>query len=94
MIFLIRFCVSPLSGSFVPSMQLKKVAFWQYFYFISSTLLFAISLYLEFDLKTFLLYYVIHEYLLYGLYLYLIIVSIKKIDENINIKGGNLKCVE
>lgn len=83
LVFLIRFCVSPLSASFIPSMELKKAAFWQYTYFLSSISLFMLSYYLELDLKIFLMFYIVHEYLLYGLYLYLIILSIKKIDNNI-----------
>ncbi len=87
LIFLIRFCVSPMSASFIPAMELKKAAFWQYLYFISSILLFIISFYLELELKVFLLFYVVHEYVLYGIYMYLIILSVKKID--INIKENN-----
>ncbi|MCT7506065.1 oligosaccharide flippase family protein [Aliarcobacter cryaerophilus] len=87
LIFLIRFCVSPMSSSFIPAMELKKAAFWQYLYFISSILLFIISFYLELELKVFLLFYVVHEYVLYGIYMYLIILSVKKID--INIKENN-----
>lgn len=83
LIFLIRFCVSPLSVSFIPSMELKKLAFWQYLYFISSSIFFLIGFYLELDLKIFLLFYVIHEYILYGVYLYLIILAVKKMDNNI-----------
>ncbi len=87
LIFLIRFCVSPMSSSFILAMELKKAAFWQYLYFISSILLFIISFYLELELKVFLLFYVVHEYVLYGIYMYLIILSVKKID--INIKENN-----
>ena len=91
LIFLIRFCVSPLSGTFVPAMEIKKLAFWQYLYFISSSILFLSTLYMEFDLKLFLIIFVIHEYILYGIYLYLIILALKKMDREI--KGIKL-CVE
>lgn len=80
LIFLISFCVSPLSVSFVPAMELKKGAFWQYLYCFTSIVFFAISLYLELPLKEFLVYFVIHEYVLYGIFLYLIISSVKKMD--------------
>ena len=76
-----------MSSSFILAMELKKAAFWQYLYFISSILLFIISFYLELELKVFLLFYVVHEYVLYGIYMYLIILSVKKID--INIKENN-----
>ena len=83
LIFLVTFCISPLSVSFIPSMDLKKSAYWQYLYFCTSTLFFLITLYLKLDLKTFLIFFVIHEYVLYGIYLYLIILTIRKMDNNI-----------
>ena len=39
-IFLITFIVSPLSVAFTVSMELRKVAIWQYLYLISSTIFF------------------------------------------------------
>ncbi|MFW5607287.1 MAG: oligosaccharide flippase family protein [Campylobacter hyointestinalis] len=38
LIFLIRFCVSPLSTSLIVARELKKLAFWKYSYFITTTL--------------------------------------------------------
>ncbi|WP_151948821.1 lipopolysaccharide biosynthesis protein [Aliarcobacter butzleri] len=90
LIFLIRFCVSPLSSSFITSMELKKLALWQYLYFISSSTLFLIVLHLKLDLKIFLIIYVIHEYILYIIYLLLIILAVKKMDNNLK----DIKCVE
>ena len=83
LIFIIRFCVSPLSNSFIPALELKKAALWQYLYFISSIILFIITLYLKIDLKIFLIFYVIHEYILYGIYLYFINLAVRKIDINL-----------
>lgn len=83
LIFLIRFCVSPLSASFIPSMELKKLAFWQYLYFISSSIFFLVVFYLKLDLKIFLMFYVIHEYILYSVYMFLIILAVKKMDNNL-----------
>ena len=83
LIFIIRFCVSPLSNSFIPALELKKAALWQYLYFISSIILFIITLYLKIDLKIFLIFYVIHEYILYGVYLYFINLAVRKIDINL-----------
>ena len=83
LIFIIRFCVSPLSNSFIPALELKKAALWQYLYFISSIILFMITLYLKIDLKIFLIFYVIHEYILYGIYLYFINLAVRKIDINL-----------
>lgn len=83
LIFLIRFCVSPLSATFIPSMELRKLAFWQYLYFISSSIFFLIALTLKIDLKIFLISYVIHEYILYGIYMFLIILAVRKMDNNL-----------
>lgn len=83
LIFLITFCVSPLSVSFVPALELKKGAFWQYLYSCTSIVFFSISMYLELPLKDFLLFFVIHEYALYGIFLYLIVSSVKNMDRKI-----------
>ncbi|ANE35134.1 putative polysaccharide translocase [Campylobacter iguaniorum] len=82
-IFLIKFCVRPLEVTLISYMELKKLAFWQYLYFITSVSLFIISLQLKVDLKLFLILFTLHEYLLYGIYLYLIFTCVKKFDKQI-----------
>jgi len=80
LIFLIKFCVSPMSSSFIPALELHKAARWQYLYFFSTTILFIFTIYFDLELKIFLIFFVIHEYILYLLYLYLIILSVNKMD--------------
>lgn len=82
-IFLIKFCVRPLQTTLISYMELKKLAFWQYLYFITSVSLFIISLQLKLDLNLFLILFVFHEYLLYSICLYLIYACVKKFDKKI-----------
>jgi len=81
LVFFINFIVSPLSISFAVTMELEKIALWQYSYLASTCLLFLFFVIFECKFKTFLLFFVIHEYLLYLIYLYLIIQTVKKIDK-------------
>ncbi len=80
LVFFITFIVSPLSISFTVSMELRRSAFWQYLYLITSSCLFLIFLLNDYELKTFLFYFVLHEYILYGIYLYMIFRTVKSMD--------------
>lgn len=80
LVFFITFIVSPLSISFTVSMELRRSAFWQYLYLITSSCLFLIFLLNDYELKTFLFYFVLHEYILYGIYLYMIFRTVKDMD--------------
>lgn len=80
LVFFITFIVSPLSISFAVSMELKKSAFWQYLYLITSSFLFILFLLNDYELKNFLFYFVLHEYILYGIYLYIIFKTVKDMD--------------
>jgi len=93
LIFLITFIVSPLSVAFSVSMELKKVAYWQYLYLISSSMFFFVIYFYEVEFKVFLFTFVIHEYILYIIYLYMIIKTTQRMDI-INLKGNNKTCAE
>lgn len=93
LIFLITFIVSPLSVAFSVSMELKKVAFWQYLYLISSSMFFLIMYIYKIEFKVFLFAFVIHEYILYIIYLYMIIKTTQRMDIK-NLKGKNKTCAE
>ncbi|MFW2441368.1 lipopolysaccharide biosynthesis protein [Aliarcobacter butzleri] len=86
-IFIITFVVSTVSVAFSVTMELKKLAFWQYLYLISSMIFFTFFLYYDFTIKEFLFFYVIHEYIHYTIYLVLILLSVKKMDKEIILKG-------
>ena len=85
LIFFITFIVSPLSISFSVTMELEKVALWQYSYLVTTCLLFLFFMLYEYDFITFLIFFVIHEYISYIIYLYMIIQTVKKYD-NLNCK--------
>ncbi len=92
LIFFITFIVSPLSISFSVTMELEKIALWQYSYLVTTCLLFLFFMLNEYDFITFLISLVIHEYILYIIYLYMIIQTVKKHD-NLNYKDI-VRCVE
>lgn len=92
LIFFIKFIVSTLSQVLVLENFIKRGSFWQYTYFSSSLILYAGVLYFQIDFFNFLLLLVIHEYILYIYYLYIIISSVQEIDKSINDKG--ILCVE
>lgn len=85
LIFFITFIVSPLSISFSVTMELEKIALWQYLYLVTTCLLFLFFMLSEYDFITFLMSFVIHEYILYTIYLYMIIQTVKRYD-NLNCK--------
>ena len=93
LIFFITFIVSPLSISFIVIMELEKVAIWQYLYLSTTSLLFLFFMLYKYDFNTFLKFYVVHEYILYIIYLYMIIKTVKSYD-NKNYNKRVLKCVE
>jgi len=82
-IFFITFIVSTVSSVFSISGFIKRGAMWKYIYLISSLLFFGLMYLFKISFFDFLLYFVIHEYILYLLYLYLIIKSVKQMDERI-----------
>tara|TARA_Y100000590_G_scaffold442296_1_gene570240 strand:- start:4888 stop:6147 length:1260 start_codon:yes stop_codon:yes gene_type:complete len=71
-IFLIQFVVSTVSQLLSIKKFVFRGAFWKYLYLITSLILYSFSYYLNIDFYTFLLFLVIHEYILYSIYLYLI----------------------
>lgn len=82
-IFFITFIVSTVSSVFSISGFIKRGAMWKYIYLISSLLFFGLMYLFKISFFDFLLYFVIHEYILYLLYLYLIVKSVKQMDERI-----------
>ena len=82
-VFLINFVVSTVSPVFSVSGQQKRSAFWRYLYFITSLSIFVFSLIAGLKFFEFLLLYVIHEILLYLIQFYLIVKSVRQIDERI-----------
>lgn len=93
LIFLITFISSTLSITLVAYEKLKTLAYWQYLYLISSLFFYFLCIYFKLSLEVFLFYFVIHEYIMYGIYLYLIIITVKKMD-NLVINKELHKCVE
>lgn len=79
-IFFITFIVSTLSVTLIVYEKLKLLSIWQYLYLVSSICFFGIVFYLNLDLKEFLFYYVIHECIIYSIYLFIIIKTVKNMD--------------
>ena len=84
MVVFIKFIVSPVSPVFSITGFLKRGAIWKYSYFLSTGLLFFLSFYFSLDIESFLTVYVVHEYFLYLIYLYLIVKSTKEMDSRLN----------
>lgn len=80
LIFFITFIVSTLSVTLIVYEELKILAIWQYLYLLSSTIFFTICYYSVIELESFLYYFVIHEYIIYSIYLCLIINTVRKMD--------------
>ena len=76
---LVRFVVSPLSSVFVAISDIKSSSKWQLLYFITTVSVFILGRNL--GIIHLLWLYVIHEVILYSLYLVLIMLSIKKFDK-------------
>ncbi|MDA8976935.1 oligosaccharide flippase family protein [Akkermansiaceae bacterium] len=77
---LIRFIVSPLSSVFSITGFQKRGAIWKYSYFVTSSLALSFASLFSLDLKSFLFIFVVHEYSLYSIHLYLIIKSTRAMD--------------
>ncbi|TMM58952.1 hypothetical protein FEE95_05835 [Maribacter algarum] len=70
--FLVKLVASPLSSVFNAVNRLKIASIWQTFYFITTFITLGIcAYYLKLDVETLFLVYVVHECILYGLYLVL-----------------------
>lgn len=82
-VFLLSFVVSTVSSVFSVSGYIKRGAYWRYLYFITSLSIFAFSLMTGLKFFEFLLLFITHEILLYLIYFYLIIKSVRQIDEGI-----------
>lgn len=80
----IRFIVSPLSPVFSITGFLKRGAIWKYSYFVTSSLVLFLASIFSLDIKIFLYIFVVHEYFLYTIYLYLIIKSAREMDLKLN----------
>lgn len=68
---LLKSVASPLSVVFSAWNKVKVASIWLYTYFCSTVLTFSISIYLDVDLVLLIKIYVVHEIVLYALYLYL-----------------------
>lgn len=70
--FLIKLVASPLSSVFNAVNRLKVASLWQTFYFVTTfTTLGICAYYMRLNVETLFLVYVVHETMLYGLYLLL-----------------------
>ena len=85
-IFLIQFNVSTVSQILLLKENLYKGAVWKYIYFISSAFLYTTTYYFQIEFYTFLTILVIHEYILYAIYFYLIYSSAFENDKRLIIK--------
>ena len=79
-IFLIQFIVSTVSQVISIEKYVLRGAKWKYGYFFSSILFYSMSYFAKIDFYTFLLFLVIHEYILYSIYFYIILKSVKEND--------------
>lgn len=82
-VFLFSFVVSSVSSVFTISGYLKRGAFWKHLYLITSLSIFIISFFFGLKFFEFIYLFVIHEILLYSIYLYLIVKSVKQMDKNL-----------
>jgi len=81
LIFLITFVVSTISIALIAYEEIKLLASWQYLYLFSTVCFFIISFYLDFQLEDFLFYYVVHEYIMYGIYFSIILKAVNNADK-------------
>ncbi|WP_419773857.1 lipopolysaccharide biosynthesis protein [Halarcobacter sp.] len=81
LIFFITFLSSTVSITLIAYRKLKTLAKWQYLYFCSSILFFSVFFVLEVELYDFLFYYVIHECIIYSIYLFIIIKTVRDMDK-------------
>ena len=83
-IFLVRFCVSPLSSSLLALNKIKLIAYWQSFYLSSILFFIVISYIYKINFIEFLLVYACVEIFAYSIYGYLTWSKIKYNDIGIN----------
>lgn len=81
-IFLIQFVVSSVSQLLSIKKFVFKGALWKYIYLFSSLTLYSFAYYVKIDFYTFLLFLVIHEYILYSIYFYFIYQSAVEHDSS------------
>jgi len=82
-VFLFTFVISAVSSVFSVSGYIKRGAFWNYLYLISSFSIFAFSFLVGLKFFEFLLLFTIHEIVLYLIYFYLIAKTVRQMDERI-----------
>lgn len=80
LIFFITFIVSTVSNTLIVYKKLKRLAMWQYSYLVSSVCFFSICMFYKVNFEEFLVYFVIHEYVMYSVYFYLIVTTVKQMD--------------
>lgn len=85
-VFMFSFIPSTLSITLIAYEKLKHLAMWQFFYFLSSVIFYALSFFWGLDFKDFLFYFMIHECVIYLIYLALIISTVIQSD-NLIIEG-------
>lgn len=83
LIFFIRFIVSPLSSVFVLKPFVRIGSYWQFLYLFTTLILFCLCFYLKVNFWGFLYLYIVHEYIIYIIYLVLIFFSIRKYESSI-----------
>lgn len=81
-IFVIKFVVSTTSHILSIKEYLFRGSSWKYIYFLTSIFLYYFSYLYQVEFYKFLTLLVIHEYLLYSYYFYLIFISVKENDNN------------
>lgn len=79
-VFMFSFIPSTLSITLIAYEKLKYLAMWQFIYLSSSIGFYALSFFLGFELKDFLFYFVIHECVMYLIYLVLIVSTVVQSD--------------
>ncbi|KAB7889877.1 lipopolysaccharide biosynthesis protein [Poseidonibacter ostreae] len=84
LIFFIRFVVSSVSQILSIKEYLKRGSIWKYMYFFTSVQMYTYAIYGNMDFYDFMILFVIHEYVLYLIYLYLILKSVRDIDSRMN----------
>ena len=83
-VFFFSLISSSVSSVFSVSGFIKRGAFWKYLYLFTSLIIFFIALIFKIEFLTFLIFYTIHEILLYLVYLILITKTVIEMDSRIN----------
>ncbi|MDC3287642.1 oligosaccharide flippase family protein [Candidatus Marinimicrobia bacterium] len=82
-IFVIKFVVSTTSHVLSIKEYLFRGSIWKYLYFSTSIILYYFAYLYQIEFYNFLALLVIHEYLLYSIYFYLILISVKENDKKL-----------